>query len=106
MSLDSALLPHRRRNPLAGEWVLCSPHRATRPWQWQQEAVARESRPAHDLGCYLCARNRRANGVFNPEYRDTLVFENDFRALLDTAATAPTPDHLLLERSTVRGTCR
>ena len=24
---------HRRRNPLTGQWVLISPHRAKRPWQ-------------------------------------------------------------------------
>ena len=25
--------PHRRLNPLTGEWTLVSPHRARRPWQ-------------------------------------------------------------------------
>jgi UDPglucose--hexose-1-phosphate uridylyltransferase len=28
---------HRRRNPLTGDWVLVSPHRAKRPWQGQVE---------------------------------------------------------------------
>jgi len=105
-NLDRALLPHRRRNALTGEWVLCSPHRATRPWQGQQEAPAHHTRPAHDPACYLCAGNRRANGELNPDYRDTYVFENDFSALLDHEAAAPTATSPLLQRSPVRGTCR
>lgn len=104
--VDSSLLPHRRRNALTGEWVLCSPHRATRPWQGQQESAARDERPAHDPSCYLCAGNRRANGELNPDYRDTFVFENDFRALLDQEAAAGDSTSPLLQRAPVRGTCR
>ncbi|MDI1335984.1 MAG: UDP-glucose--hexose-1-phosphate uridylyltransferase [Lacunisphaera sp.] len=106
MATVPALLPHRRHNPLTGEWVLCSPHRATRPWQGQQEAVARDTRPAHDPNCYLCARNRRANGATNPDYRDTFVFENDFRALLDEETAGEGASTPLLSRAPVRGTCR
>lgn len=101
-----ALLPHRRRNPLTGEWVLCSPHRATRPWQGQQEKTPAATRPAHDPTCYLCAGNPRANGEVNPPYTDTFVFENDFRALLNEE-TAPAPaGSALLQQAPVRGTCR
>lgn len=102
----AAAPPHRRRNPLTGEWVLCSPHRATRPWQGQQETTARDARPAHDPHCYLCAGNRRANGEANPDYRDTFVFENDFRALLDAEPATPVAAHPLLRQAPVRGTCR
>lgn len=104
-SLSKELLPHRRRNPLTGEWVLCSPHRATRPWQGQREATAGDQRPAHDPTCYLCAGNKRANGEINPAYTDTFVFENDFRALLDEEGAAIASSDLL-QRAPVRGTCR
>ncbi|MCP4660250.1 MAG: UDP-glucose--hexose-1-phosphate uridylyltransferase [bacterium] len=100
------LLPHRRRNPLTGEWILCSPHRATRPWQGQQEPVPEVDHPEHEPDCYLCPGNTRANGASNPSYTGTYVFDNDFRALLDESATGIQPEHPLLERADVHGTCR
>jgi UDPglucose--hexose-1-phosphate uridylyltransferase len=74
--------PHRRFNPLTGEWVLVSPHRARRPWQGQVEKTAAENLPQYDPTCYLCPRNERAGGVVNPDYTGTFVFDNDFAALL------------------------
>lgn len=75
-------IPHRRRNPLTGEWVLVSPQRMTRPWQGERSAPARSDRLRHDPGCYLCPGNERAGQVRNPEYAGTMVFPNDFPALL------------------------
>ena len=74
--------PHRRFNPLKGEWILVSPHRAKRPWQGQQDAPDTAVQPAHDPSCYLCPGNSRAGGIANPDYKDVFVFDNDFAALL------------------------
>ncbi|MBT9394147.1 UDP-glucose--hexose-1-phosphate uridylyltransferase [Hymenobacter sp. NST-14] len=83
MSFDLAQHPHRRYNPLNGEWLLVSPHRARRPWQGQQEAPDTAARPAHDPTCYLCPGNGRVNGEQNPDYAGPFVFDNDFAALRD-----------------------
>ena len=81
--------PHRRFNPLTGEWVLVSPHRAKRPWVGQLERTSPANLPHYDPTCYLCPRNERAGGIRNPDYAGTFVFEigvrNDY-SYLDTPA--------------------
>ena len=98
--------PHRRLNPLTGEWVLVSPHRARRPWQGQVEKLPSDERPAYDPGCYLCPGNERAGGVRNPVYESTLVFTNDFSALLPEESPEALEQHPLLGTKAVQGTCR
>jgi UDPglucose--hexose-1-phosphate uridylyltransferase len=73
--------PHRRLNPLTNEWVLVSPHRATRPWQGETAKLPTSTAPEYDPDCYLCPGNARAGGVRNPAYPATFVFKNDFSAL-------------------------
>jgi UDPglucose--hexose-1-phosphate uridylyltransferase len=98
--------PHRRLNPLTGQYVLVSPHRTKRPWQGQQEKLPPPDKPTYDPKCYLCPNNERANGEHNPDYAETFVFTNDFAALLpDTPDDIP-DDHPLLRADPVRGTSR
>jgi UDPglucose--hexose-1-phosphate uridylyltransferase len=78
--------PHRRLNALTNEWVMVSPHRATRPWQGEVAQINTAPEPAYDPSCYLCPGNTRAGGIHNPKYTATFVFDNDFAALKpDTA---------------------
>lgn len=99
--------PHRRYNPLIGEWVLVSPQRTNRPWQGQVEESMQEQRPAYDPKCYLCPGNERAGGVRNPAYADTFVFTNDFPAILpDRPPASDNHQNLLLRHQSVQGTCR
>ncbi|MDG2194762.1 MAG: UDP-glucose--hexose-1-phosphate uridylyltransferase [Polaribacter sp.] len=78
---------HKRYNILTDEWVLVSPHRTKRPWQGQEEKTIEKTVIEHDPSCYLCAGNKRSNGITNPDYTDTFVFENDFAALKSDSET-------------------
>ncbi len=98
--------PHRRFNPLTGEWVQVSPQRTERPWRGQVEKTTPEELPAYDPHCYLCPGNQRAGGVKNQQYDSTYVFTNDFAALLPDTPPAAESDHILLRTQSTKGTCR
>ncbi|PWJ43688.1 UDP-glucose--hexose-1-phosphate uridylyltransferase [Sediminitomix flava] len=98
--------PHRRLNPLTGDWVQVSPHRAKRPWQGQVEKMEEESRPEHDPSCYLCAGNTRIGGEVNPDYSDTYSFQNDFSSLLEDTPEGEVNENDLFVAKSERGICR
>ncbi|QYK11484.1 UDP-glucose--hexose-1-phosphate uridylyltransferase [Shewanella rhizosphaerae] len=97
--------PHRRFNPLTGEWVLLSPHRSKRPWQGQTEALDMTTAPSYDSECFLCPGNKRINGEQNPKYDTTFVFQNDFAALNSDGPKAQGEDPLF-RFETVEGESR
>ncbi len=98
--------PHRRLNPLTGEWVLVSPHRTERPWLGQTEPGAAEKPPSYDAACYLCPGNHRAHGAVNPDYEHTFVFDNDFPALLPESTAGKIDHDGLVVGEAERGICR
>ncbi len=98
--------PHRRFNPLKGEWMLVSPHRAKRPWQGQQDAPDDRVPPSYDPACYLCPGNERVGGLTNPDYADVFVFDNDFAALLPGNDVREEGGSALFRNAPATGTCR
>jgi UDPglucose--hexose-1-phosphate uridylyltransferase len=105
-AIDFAEDPHKRYNPLTGEWVLVSPHRMKRPWQGKTEAQAGPDRPAYDPSCYLCPGNKRADGSVTPVYTSSYAFTNDFAALLPGTPDGTYNEGGLLVAKSQRGTSR
>jgi len=99
--------PHRRFNPLRGQWVLVSPQRTQRPWQGQTNKPVVSEKLVYDPACYLCPGNPRAGGETTPKYDGVFVFDNDYPALLpvDPEAVAAVSDGLLIAEAEV-GRCR
>jgi UDPglucose--hexose-1-phosphate uridylyltransferase len=98
--------PHRRFNPLTGEWVLVSPHRNKRPWQGLVEKLPFTKRAEYDPSCNLCPGNKRASGEVNPDYPGTYVFTNDFSALLPEIPEGKRDEKGLLVAEAEKGVCK
>ena len=114
---DFANRPHRRRNPLTGDWVLVSPQRNLRPWQGHTHESSTLLLESYDPNCYLCPDNERAGGEKNPSYGGVYTFSNDFPALTEVVGSEPfgsqralTPDLIeddpLFTSHAESGTCR
>jgi UDPglucose--hexose-1-phosphate uridylyltransferase len=98
--------PHKRYNPLLGEWILCSPHRTKRPWQGATEPPKKDGAPAYDPSCYLCPGNERAGGIKNPDYKGAFSFVNDFSALLPDSPVDSMDLSGLIRAEAERGLCK
>ena len=99
--------PHRRWNPLLREWVLVSPHRTQRPWLGKVDKEVAAPVVQYDPECYLCPGNVRAQGLQNPRYTETFVFDNDYPAMLpNIMASTEMDQHGLIAASVERGICR
>ena len=98
--------PHRRYNPLTGQWILVSPHRAKRPWSGMDERVSAIELPRYEPTCYLCPQNSRVSGDKNPDYKGTYVFKNDHSALLPQISEQPDNISPLFQTQAVSGVSR
>ncbi len=97
----------KRWHPLRREWVVYAAHRNQRPWAFPPASTTRIARLPHDPDCYLCPRNRRVNGLENPDYAGVYVFDNDHPVVGPMAPEpAASPDTRLYPAAPARGIAR
>ena len=94
--------PHRRLNPLTGEWVLVSPHRTERPWQGQTEIAAPGGQPT--IRTVTSARGMRARAGPQSAVHLHLRLRQRFRR--PEAGIPARDEHGLLMARSEPGICR
>ena len=60
----------------------------------------------YDPECYLCPGNLRAQGLRNPAYAETFVFDNDYPAMLPNVSSNEMDQDGLIVARVERGICR
>ena len=98
--------PHRRYNPLTGDWLQVSPQRTKRPWLGQSEEDISEDKNAYEPKCYLCPGNERAGNEVNPNYESTFVFTNDYSAILPDTPEEKIEEGAFFHAVSESGYCR
>jgi len=102
---ESGVKWERRWHPLRREWVVLAAHRQARPWSGHTLPPCDESVPGWVQDCYLCPRNARVSGAFNPDYPDIFVFDND-HPCVGAAAPEPSGGDELYRRAPANGLSR
>src|SRR5207247_7840110 len=81
-------------------------HRQHRPWSGEEVRHGQVPLPTYVEDCYLCPGNRRVDGQRNPDYRQTLVFDNDLPCVAPDAPAAQPPSSPLYRTTDARGFAR
>ena len=88
-----------RWHPLREEWVIVAAHRQDRPWSGETVPQELQAIPTYVDDCYLCPRNARVSGSFNPDYDGVYVFDNDHPCVgLNAPAVARDPNGIYQSR--------
>ncbi|MBI3379189.1 UDP-glucose--hexose-1-phosphate uridylyltransferase [Candidatus Gottesmanbacteria bacterium] len=106
IDLSATAFPHRRYNPLLKEWVLVSAQRMKRPWKGNRERKITPNPLKFDPLCYLCPGNKRTINLYNPQYKNIFIFDNDFPALLPDTPNIYYKEYQLLNAQSEKGICR